>query len=104
MSKMPCFIEGVTKPATAGYRAAQTVFDSAQRSAAMVRKQHPAACRSLVFVDGKEIRKDLTLRDKASPERSGYALRSVNAMLAAANDLLKFLGRSQRHMKSIKLQ
>ena len=58
----------------------------------------------LAFVDGKELSKDLTMQYKETLVRSGYAVWSINSMLAAVNSFLEFMNRRECRVKTIKLQ
>lgn len=56
------------------------------------------------FAEGREITKDLTVAYKKYLAEKGYALRSVNSMLASLNSLLTFLGLAECRVKSLKCQ
>jgi len=56
------------------------------------------------FAAGREITKDLTVAYKKYLTEEGYALRSVNSMLASLNSLLAFLGLPECKVKSLKCQ
>ena len=45
-----------------------------------------------VYADGKEITKELVVAWKKQLVEGGYAVRSINLMLASVNSLLDFLG------------
>lgn len=56
------------------------------------------------YADGKEITKELVVEWKKHLVESGYAVRSINSMLASLNSLLDFLGWSDCKVKAIKQQ
>lgn len=57
-----------------------------------------------LYADGKEITKELVVAWKKKLVESGYAVRSVNSMLASVNGLLDFLGLSNCKVKNIRTQ
>lgn len=57
-----------------------------------------------VYADGNEISKDLIIAWKKNLIESGYAVRSINSMLASVNSLLEFLGLSNCKAKNIRTQ
>ena len=75
-----------------------------ERSIATVEKYIWDTRSFLAFVDGKELSKDLTVQYKETLVRSGYAVRSINSMLAAVNSFLEFMNRRECRVKTIKLQ
>ncbi len=75
-----------------------------ERSIATVEKYIWDTRNFLAFVDGKELSKDLTMQYKETLVRSGYAVRSINSMLAAVNSFLEFMNRRECRVKTIKLQ
>lgn len=75
-----------------------------ERSIATVEKYIRDTRGFLAFIDGKELSKDLTMQYKEALVRSGYAVRSINSMLAAVNSFLEFMNRRECLVKTIKLQ
>ena len=57
-----------------------------------------------VYADGKEITKELVVAWKKQLVEGGYAVRSINSMLASVNSLLDFLGLSNCKVKNIRTQ
>ena len=57
-----------------------------------------------VYADGNEITKELVVAWKKQLMESGYAVRSINSMLASVNGLLDFLGLSNCKVKNIRTQ
>ena len=57
-----------------------------------------------VYADGNEITKELVIAWKKQLVESGYAVRSINSMLASVNSLLDFLGLSTCKVKNIRTQ
>ncbi len=56
------------------------------------------------YADGNEVTKELVVGWKKKLIEGGYAVRSINSMLASANSLLDFLGVSNCKVKSIRTQ
>ena len=56
------------------------------------------------FVRDKQITKELVIEWKKSLVEHGYAVRSVNSMLASVNSLLNFLGLTACKVKNIRIQ
>lgn len=75
-----------------------------ERSIATVEKYIRDTRGFLAFIDDKELSKDLTMQYKEALVRSGYAVRSINSMLAAVNSFLEFMNRRECRVKTIKLQ
>ncbi len=57
-----------------------------------------------VYAGGNEITKELVVAWKKQLVESGYAVRSINSMLASVNSLLDFLGLSNCKVKNIRTQ
>ncbi len=57
-----------------------------------------------VYANGNEITKELVVAWKKQLVEDGYAVRSINSMLASANSLLDFLGLSSFKVKNIRTQ
>ena len=57
-----------------------------------------------VYADGREITKELVVGWKKALMTRGYAVRSINSMLASVNSLLDFLGLAACKVKNIRLQ
>lgn len=56
------------------------------------------------FTDGREISKDLTLAFKKHLEERGYAVRSINSMLASLNSFLSFMGLADCKVRNLRCQ
>ena len=56
------------------------------------------------FANGAEITKELVIGYKQKLSEEGYAVRSINSILASVNSLLVFLGWHDCRVKSLKLQ
>lgn len=56
------------------------------------------------FASGQPITKELVIAYKQYLQQQGYAVRSINSMLASINSLLNFLGLSQYKIKAIRFQ
>ncbi|MGN0353095.1 MAG: tyrosine-type recombinase/integrase [Roseburia sp.] len=57
-----------------------------------------------VYASGEAVTKDLVLAWKKHLVEQGYAVRSINSMLASVNSLLDFLGWGDCKVKNIRLQ
>ena len=57
-----------------------------------------------VFLEDREISKDLSIAYKQKLIDDGYAVRSINSMLASINSLFSFFGRDDCKVKAIKQQ
>lgn len=57
-----------------------------------------------VYANGERVAKDLVLAWKKHLVDDGYAVRSINSMLASVNSLLSFLGWDDCKVKNIRLQ
>ena len=57
-----------------------------------------------VYADGNAITKELVVAWKKHLVENGYAVRSINSMLASVNSLLDFLGLSNCKVKNIRTQ
>jgi len=57
-----------------------------------------------VYADGKEITKELVIAWKKQLVENGYAVRSINSMLASINCLLEYMNLNHCRVKSMKLQ
>lgn len=56
------------------------------------------------FLDGKKVIKEQVIGYKQTLIEKGYAVRSVNSMLASLNSLFSFLGWHELRVKSLKIQ
>ena len=56
------------------------------------------------FADGAEVTKELAIAYKNKLKDDGYAVRSINSMLASINSLFAFLGWHDLKVKTIKIQ
>ncbi len=56
------------------------------------------------FAGGQELTKTLIIDYKHHLQERGYAVRSINSMLASINSLLRFLGREDCRVKNIRQQ
>jgi len=75
-----------------------------EKSAATIEKYIRDAGTFFVFSKGKEIKKELVISYKKSLEERGYAVRSINSMLASVNSLLEFLGWGDCKVKMLRCQ
>ncbi len=58
----------------------------------------------LAYAAGGEITRELAICWKEDLEEKGYAVRSINSMLAALNSFLSFTGREECRVKPIRIQ
>ena len=75
-----------------------------EKSAATQEKYLRDVRSFFVYAGGSEITKELVVAWKKKLIESGYAVRSVNSMLASINSLLDFLGLSNCKVKNIRTQ
>ncbi len=75
-----------------------------ERSAATVEKYERDAEAFAAFADGGAVTKEVAVAYKNQLKRDGYAVRSVNSMLASLNSLFAFLGWHDLKLKTIKVQ
>lgn len=75
-----------------------------EKSAKTVEKYLRDAQAFAVFADGRKITKELTVSYKKYLVEKGYAVRSVNSMLASVNSLMTFLGRHECRVKNLRCQ
>lgn len=75
-----------------------------EKSAATVGKYLRDARAFAGYAGGEAVTKEVVMAYKAYLRRSGYAVRSINSMLASLNSLLDFLGWSDCKVKAMKQQ
>ena len=75
-----------------------------EKSAATVEKYLRDARCFWAYAGKAEVTKELTVAWKKSLVEQGYAVRSVNSMLASVNSLLAFLGWSECKVKALRCQ
>lgn len=75
-----------------------------EKSAATVEKYLRDVRAFFVFSDHGEISKERMMSYKKNLVEKGYAVRSINSMLASINSLLAFLGWSDCRVKNMKVQ
>lgn len=75
-----------------------------EKSAATVEKYLRDAGGYAAFCGGRAVTKERTLAYKQALQDRGYALRSVNSMLASVNGLLEFLGWPDCRVKNLRSQ
>ena len=75
-----------------------------EKSAATIEKYLRDANGFLEYAVGQEMTKELTVQYKNELQQKGYAVRSINSMLASMNSLLDFLGWSDCRVKNLRCQ
>lgn len=75
-----------------------------EKSPATVEKYLRDAGAFLAYCEGKDITKENTVAYKHFLQEKGYAIRSINSMLASVNSLLDFLGRGDCKVKNLRCQ
>lgn len=75
-----------------------------EKSTATVEKYTRDVRAFLVFAGQKEVTKELMMAYKNDLVERGYAVRSINSMLASLNSLLNFLGWTDCKVKNIRQQ
>lgn len=74
-----------------------------EKSSNTVEKYIRDATAFMIFADDAEITKELVIGYKRKLIEEGYAVRSVNSILASINSLFTFLGWLDCKVKSLKL-
>lgn len=75
-----------------------------EKSAVTVEKYLRDVRRFFFYVQGEEVSKELLIRYKRELVRQGYAVRSVNSMLASVNSFLRFQGWEDCRVRNLRLQ
>ena len=75
-----------------------------EKSAATVEKYLRDTAAFMVFLAEREVTKELAIAYKQKLIEDGYAIRSINSMLASITSLFSFLGWYDCKVKAIKLQ
>ena len=75
-----------------------------EKSPATVEKYLRDAAAFRAFLGDRELSREFVLAYKQYIIEKGYAVRSVNSMIASVNAFLEFLGRPECRVKSLKLQ
>lgn len=75
-----------------------------EKSAATIEKYLRDAGTFLKFAPGQRVTKEKTIAYKQDLQDRGYAIRSINSMLAAVNSLLEFLGWTECKVKNLRCQ
>ena len=75
-----------------------------EKSNATCEKYYRDVCAFAAFTGGSEVTKELVMAYKQSCISRGYAVRSINSMLASVNSLLEFMGWTDCKVKNIRLQ
>lgn len=75
-----------------------------EKSGVTVEKYMRDVKRFLIYAGGRRVDKELTINYKKELIEKGYAVSSINSMLASLNSLLMFLGWEDCKVKSIKTQ
>ena len=82
----------------------ETNLFQTEKSGATVEKYVRDARRFAAFCGGEAVTKDSVIAFKQDLLARGYAVRSVNSMLAGVNRLLSFLGLHDFRVKTLKIQ
>lgn len=75
-----------------------------EKSVVTVKKYLRDVRAFFAFIQEREVTKEETLRYKKSLSEKGYAVRSINSMLASLNSFLRFMGWEDCKVKSLKMQ
>ena len=75
-----------------------------EKSSATVEKYFRDAHAFYLFLEGQSITKEKVLEYKQGLVEKGYAVRSINSMLASINNLLGFLKCTECRVKTLKTQ
>lgn len=79
-------------------------LEEEEKSHATIEKYLRDTARFLCYAGEETVTKDLVLRYKQNLIEKGYAVRSINSMLAALGNFLVFTGRGSCRVKSMKQQ
>lgn len=82
----------------------QTYLKSEEKSSATVEKYIRDVKAFADYLDGGELTKDVVIGYKQQLLDSGFAVRSINSMLASLNAIFNYLGRMDLRVKSLKMQ
>jgi len=82
----------------------QEYLQREEKSAATVEKYVRDARAFLSFLGNKRVTKEMVVAYKNRLEEKGYAVRSINSMLASVNSFLDYLGWTDCKVKHIKYQ
>ncbi len=77
---------------------------SEEKSSATMEKYLRDVRAFAAFAAGEEITKELVISYKRHLQERGYAVQSINSMLASINSLLRFLGWTQCRVRNIRQQ
>lgn len=75
-----------------------------EKSAATIEKYLRDTTSFLEYADDREVTKELTILYKNELQEKGYAVRSINSMLASLNSLLDFLEWTDCKVKTLRCQ
>ena len=75
-----------------------------EKSQATIEKYLRDIKKFMQYANDRALTKDLVIEYKKKLIDCGYAIRSINSMLASLNSLLRFLGREECKVKSIRQQ
>ena len=82
----------------------QSYLKSEEKSSATVEKYIRDVKAFAVYLGGGELTKEAVIAYKQQLLDGGYAVRSINSMLASLNALFSYLGQTDLRVKSLKLQ
>ncbi len=75
-----------------------------EKSRATIEKYLRDVTAFMMFLNGNELSKETAISYKQNLIENGYAIRSINSIIASLNSLFTFLNRHDCKIKSIKLQ
>lgn len=75
-----------------------------EKSGATIEKYLRDVRAFAVFAGGRDIEKEMVIAYKKNLLKEGYAIRSINSMLASLNSFMGFLGRDECKVRCIKRQ
>ena len=79
-------------------------LEDAEKSTATIDKYIRDVKVFLKYCEGRPFTKEIALSYKSWLQQKGYAVRSINSMLASLNSFFVFLGRQELKIKPIRLQ
>lgn len=82
----------------------QLYLQSEEKSSNTIEKYMRDVHKFIEYVGAKELSKDMVIAYKKDLIDNNYAVRSINSMLASVNTYLRFIGRTDCIVKSLRIQ
>ena len=75
-----------------------------EKSQATIEKYYRDVCHFMMYAEQKPVEKELTIKYKHWLQEQGYAVRSINSMLASLNSFLRFMEWNDCLVKTLRCQ